>query len=419
MSVQFIAPMATLDEIKARLSFGSAPHELDDVLREILLGASATIEREARRRLRREHKIVEIHSGGGRLIRTRMSPIAKIHSIRESADRDFTTLNAYTELEELEDYVIEPDQGERGESGIIRRIGAQWMGNEEAEPSQVRIEYTAGFKTPEEVENESGQITVVNTGDIIDYQIAKLPSGTSGFAFVAENETASEIVASDIGNFRNAIIGFNVKNLLPVWAISEITLRVTVKKEGSVDWSIKVMPQDARVMGNLEAIFVAAPNLNVNAAAWVGPLLSTSFTETEIHIHELVDEPIFGNVFNSVKTVLAETAKLGYAAFNFSQPSDSGNGTITTAASENASISKPQLTIRHGLTFTDEYSMRDDLRNACLTQAIHEFQFRKSPGELQSSMRGISIASGQLSVKNEMKLLPGVQAVAESYRRMF
>jgi hypothetical protein len=55
----------------------------------------------------------------------------------------------------------------------------------------------------------------------------------------------------------------------------------------------------------------------------------------------------------------------------------------------------------------------DDLRSACLVQAIHEFSRRKAPGATGESVQSANVSLGEIS-----GLLPQVKEVCQKYRRV-
>ena len=65
----------------------------------------------------------------------------------------------------------------------------------------------------------------------------------------------------------------------------------------------------------------------------------------------------------------------------------------------------------------DDWPIPHDLRDACLTQAIHEYAQRSNPGRTSTSMRGVSIASGSSNTHEPMSILPYVADIALRYRR--
>ena len=159
---------ATLAELKARLGINTSITDHNTTLQEIINGVSGAIESIAGRQLRRSHRTVEFFTGGGYLIRTRMAPIAKVHSIRESDTRDFETSDSYEELTEdaTDGFMLERDAmgRESGASGFIRRLGQKWLGNANS-PGLIRVEYTGGYKSEEEIALENA--TVILSGNTV------------------------------------------------------------------------------------------------------------------------------------------------------------------------------------------------------------------------------------------------------------
>lgn len=399
----FIAPMATLAELKARLSYPTTiESEYDDTLNEILLGTSAEIEREARRQLRRIHSHTEIHTGGGRLIRLRHFPVANIESIRISETRDFETAANYEELVEGEDYIIDPEGGDGAESGIVRRIDARWEGNEDR-PGLIQVIYTGGYKTERERELENQTTTINEQSRIQDFGVSG--SGTDD---LFSNEDGGEIIYGSTGTF--ACIRFDIAGLiLPSWIISSAVATISVKRSGGNN-SVST----SKIITSLDPIASTAKNIyNAIAAA------TTQAWDAQ---HEAFDDNFTSEPTSEASAAITAALQLGLKEGHISIGLLVGSGgpqAILAGKEQSSPALRPSLEVRHRQAIVDPYNMPDDLRSACLTQSVHEFQYRKNPGEMQQAMRGITVASGSLSMKQPMALLPSVRDVARSYRRMY
>lgn len=399
----FNAPMATVAETKARMGIRAGEAEFDPVLSEILAGVSTEIEAAAQRRLRRAHRVTEYSTGGRRLIALRYFPIANIESIQESETRDFETAGAYTELEEGRDYILEPDDGVPGSSGILRRIDRDWLGDNRR-PGMVRIIYTGGYKTIGEASIEDGSTEISQVERIKDFAVTDESQG----GIVDEDEDSLTVYDT-----QRPVVRFDTDGLiLPTWTIIQATLTISAKLAPFIDVS-RIIP---RVLGETDPIATAASvvfeKISSEGILFTDTddtgLVTDSFVTKEMSI--LVDS--YRDIVNNMKL---STAK-GFIAFGFVLSSADGPYIIATKEQEDGAL-RPSLVIRHQASFSENFSMPDDIRNACIAQAIHEFQIRRSPGRLESSMRGVSIASGSFEKYEQMALLPGVLAIAKRYRR--
>lgn len=396
--------MATVEQAKARLGIRDAETSFDEVLEEILKAVSAEIERAARRRLRRAHRVTEYATGGTRLIALRYYPIANIESVRESETRDFDDEDNYTALIEGTDYVFEPGNGINGHSGIIRRLNQDWLGDE-SDPGKVQVIYSGGYKTTEEASIENGTVNVSQVERILDFGVFQ--ESQSGFD--AEDET--EILTSDI---QRAVVRFNTDGLLlPTWTIIRATLSLSARLQTALSDGAVLR---AYVLGDTDPI-ASMPGVTFAAIASEGQL----FNETDdagivSETFAAFEMGIQSDSYNDVTENLRKSTTRGFAAFGMIMlPTEQP---YFIASRENATGSlRPSLSIRHQPAFFDAFSMPDDLRSACLLQASHVFQQRRTPGRTESSMRGVSIASGSFEKHDSMQLLPSVQRIAESYRR--
>jgi len=409
----FDAGFATLDGLKERLRISDTSE--DTLLQDLLVQTAAAIERTAGRTLRRRHKLTEYPQGGETIIRLGMTHIAKVHSVRESSTRDFTTSGAYTELEKGTDYVLEGGRtGEQqGESGILRRLNGQWLGTESS-PGQVQVIYTGGFKTDEEIAAENKEFSIEEASGIMDYVVESIQN--TGIGLVNIDDPDMQLDGTTTVT-RRALLRFNLENiLLPTWAITRASLRLagkTTASPGSI--RIQSIRVDPIFQGDLDLLATAyadtytelVGDLDYNSASYVAASQS-------------IDSQLSN--FAAIKANMLETiATNGFIAFVLSAMNVIPSAqTLDCASSENAIAAlKPKLTLRHGITFADPYTTPEDLRRANLIQAVHDYKTRATPGIEQESARGVSIASGTLRVMRPVNLLPAVKEVAESYRRMY
>lgn len=410
---------ATLAEFKRRLGIVDT---VDDVLlQEMLDDVSATIEMAASRQLRREHRTTEYFAGGGRVIFPRITPVIKVHSIRESSDSDFDVSANYEELIEDDDFVLEQGGRRPDESQSIRRLDGNWLGTKQ-HPKQVQVIYTGGYKTDEEVAFENTEITIGSASNIYDFAIKQTATGAR---YEIENEkdtTIPVLFSTPASTDRRGFFRFSVANtLLPVWSIIGLTLKMTSVPSGiEEEFGIYSLVTDPRLQGDLQTLHssgVSAADVldsdsdTVLAASQVDGSPGATYT---ISIHTL-------DTFDDVRANCAKTlADNSYIAFMLKQVYTFASNQSTIDASEHATgAQRPQLIIRHGLDFTDRLKIPGDLRNACLQQTIHEYQTRRHPGMKQQSMRGVSIASGASYSKGAIDLLPKVLRIAMAYKRPY
>lgn|GEM_PF-6247115 len=415
----FTAPMAAIEQVKDRLGVASSDTSLDAVLQEALEAVSAEIEQEAGRRLRRSHRVTEYVAGGTRLIELKHFPIANIESIRESDTRDFETEGAYTELIEGTDYILEPVRA-KNESGIIRRLDQEWMGSER-DPGKVRIIYTGGYKTPTELALENKTITIQGSTHTKDFTVQRSQNVDPEY-YARDFEDAEEIkfkVGEPADAFVSeiAIVRFDLTQtgltVLPAWQIIEGTLTAAWRKDAASAGGVPI---------NVGLISEADPLQGVLGKIWLASKESLGLADNTLVSNDFEDFTVALITSEEARTIVQQTAGEGYIAFAFymDETDDANEGVFGWLKSSDATEgTRPSLELKYQNQFADTHSMPDDLRNACLIQTIHEFQRRVNPGRLQASMRGITIASGSLEMFNELDLLPGVKAVARSYRRKY
>ena len=400
---------ATLAELKARLGISTTITAHDAILQEILNGASGAIEAAAGRQLRRSHRVVEFFTGGNTLIRTRLSPIAKVHSVRESSTRDFDDSDNYEELTEnaTDGFMLDRDVlGQQpGESGFIRRIGQNWLGNG-ATPGLIRVEYTGGYKSEEEVALENAAVTLSGSA-VLDYGIKCNSEEES--TYTIEDSTAEDVDAGLVGEFetQRGLFRFATTGILSVWDIvsAVLTLSVQYVGEGGTSLSIYTIQQDPLHRGQLDTLW-GSPSDDDNYLAGSMTSITDAWTTKSLDL--------LAASATEVLAIFRESLKTGFFGFAFVGNED--DNYIEIATTENAtSTYRPSLAIEHGVAFSDPFTTPDDLRHAALIQSVHDWQTRRHPGMTSQSMRGVSIASGASYSKQPSHLLPAAQAIANRY----
>lgn len=416
---------ATVDELKLRLDITTAVH--DALLQEILNSVSGAIEASAGRQLRRGHRLIEFFTGGDYLIRTKVFPIAAIHSIRESETRDFDTAANYEELTEgaTDGFILDRDTTGRepGESGFIRRLGQKWLGSEDS-PGLIRVEYTSGYKTTEEANSENSSVTFDSAAGIQDFGIRRTGDPVAGDPTDYSNQAFSYIdaTAEDLNLYYTAPGGtidekmmayrLNTENILvPNWSILTLTLDIYAK------W----IEGDPTINAALQAIGVVDPGasgMDVLGAAILdgielgyGAIDNAAYTAVQIAVTS-------STLLDPLTAQLAHN----FLAFGLMQRTKAAVEESThhaqVASIENATAGyKPSFTIEHRRTFIDRFGMPDDLRHAALIQGAHLWQSRRNPGKTAQSMRGVAIASGASYMQNPAHLLPEVVTIAQRYRQ--
>jgi len=399
----------TKAELKTQLTVADT---VDDALLQQIINLTAgAIESVAGRPLRRDHARAEYFPGGRKTIRVDVSPIAKIHSIRESETRDFSDSDNYEELVEDTDYVLEAgasDGGRPGEGGVIRRLDGKWLGSEDS-PGQVQVIYTGGYKADEEAVLENSTTTISAAADISDYTVRRVDA----VSHFVENDSATEIefhaaVPADAGRF--GVVRFSTRGtsiVLPTWIPLQLALSVYIRLANSTLPSIQIgyiclldtldpsssLPVDIYNAVLTESTFFP---LAMSSAAMTasGGSLSSDTNRTRIQNALRLEHLSFA--FHTLGTEFAYLASVDHAT----------------------SALRPQLTIVHRRGISDSFNTPDDLRQANMLQAVHEFQTRKQPGMIAQAMRGVAIASGASYMKTQARLLPEVEAIAMAYRRL-
>lgn len=408
---------ATLAEFKRRLGITDTVD--DTLLQELLNGTAGVIESAAGRTLRRDHARTEYFRGGNRLIQTDLAPIAKVHSIRESSTRDFETSGEYEELEEGTDYVLDPgpDGGRPGENGFIRRLNSKWMGSE-ISPGQVRVVYTGGFVTDDEIAAQS-------SGEILDLRQNSrmsllLPSrnywlDAEAGHYLSEPATVSqESLAVTVADECLILLVFDVRGWLsPGSVFSFLSVSAGAAAGGgplgSPAGRFYLLPAALRPDMCTPAQIVAGLTDAVDYGSFVaggggGVLASTSF------VYPL--KSAANEVF------LRDAVASGFLSFVVK--ADAGEGELSVATPYCSTTAyRPGLNANFVALLDTAFGVPADLRNANLLQAVHEYRTKAMPGMISQSLRASTVASGASYLKTAADLLPEVRDIAMRYRRMF
>lgn len=408
LALTYEAGFATVAEIKARLNIGLLDNSAVSIIQEMLLGASVAMEAVAGRPLLRRHAQIEYARGGDSTIRLQASPIAAIHSVRESLTRDFETSGNYEELVEGTDFVVEYgiESSLYGESGILRRLNGVWAGGV-SDPGLVRIIYTGGYKTQNEDSLDNGTTTIQESALVDDFSIFRNDFGLSTEAHSVLEGSAQEISINGLVSTdeRIAVVRFNLAGLiLPSWkATSAVYYHNTRNTLGDATGVIRMFTSIDPLSSNTEAVFEAA-----KAGTQIGSYNAnlTIFSEEDAS----ADTDAKLAVFN-------ESISKGFLAIALI--GDAGILGAKVAAAENSTSSfRPRLVVTHRNIVPEFHSMPDDLRHACIIQVSHDFRTRLNPGLRQESARGVQVATGSSYSKDPAELLPYVRSVAEGYRRI-
>jgi len=408
---------ATLADLKLALDVTDTKD--DALLAAILDRTAGVIEGVAGRILRRDHARVEVCNGNSDLLRVNVSPIAKVHSVHESETGDFAIAANYAELVEGTDFFIEGgqggDSGRPGEPALIRRLGNKnWMGAWAGVAARTRVVYTGGFKTDEELSLENQLVVISAPTDIMDYRITHHVSSGS---YWIQNATSSEFEFFRSSTYDvRAVIRFATDKsaiLLPCWTINRIYIQFSAKVDRlfaakfyvfGIDIDPLLQGSPVLIHGAVPSITNGGPNCKLVDASWVPATVNT---------YEAYD---FESASSSSMLFYGKSLLNKFLAFMLIEDN---KGCVWTYSAVEAASLRPKLTITHGMAFTDEFGIPDDLRNANILQAIHEYQTRKTPGMISQAMRGVSIASGASYMKTLAALLPEVEAVAMHYRRLY
>jgi len=402
---------ATLAELKQRIGIAAADASDDALLTSLLDLTAGSIESAAGRPLRRCHARTEYFTGGAAVIQLDAYPIAKVHSVRESVTRNFDTVGAYQELVEGTDFVVDPGPGgQYGETGQLRRIGGRWLGSKTA-PGCVRVLYAGGYKTDPETEAEKQTVILSSAGKIDGYSITLL-NGVYGEDLATDPEIrAGTTVGAPTTTWRG-VLRFDTEGvILPAWTVTRLVATWYHRYEtGLHKYDVHLLSGvDPRLAG-LSGIYAAiGANPRIAYGATAG---NPTLTEANLTVSMNSD------VLNALLTSL----RSGFIALGFKEfsgtPLDAYNARIATVQHANPAY-WPRLTVAHRPEFEDPYVIPDDLRNANLLQAVHEYMTRRTPGMISQATRGTIMPSGASYLKTAADLLPEVQRIALGYRRLF
>lgn len=429
----FETGMALLSEVKARLDIDSEDTTDDAVLAEMLKGISGAIEAAAGRPLRRAHCVRERFTGGRPLIQVARAPIAGIHWIRESWDRDFETEGNYTELVEGTDYILEAGNERPGESGWIRRLNGDWPGNQR-NPGLIEVCYTGGYRTPDEdALLATGTVTFdgSHNTDLVDVLsvAAHYVSGTQyGYLnrFMGANTAKVGVeYSSEISYVNRGLAVFRPGQvLIPAWEIVEATLTLYFSRaDGTFTTSV-----DAHILPHDPLTYLNKPTdlwTLIGAAAadtpsgFIGTVVQGP-TAQAVTCTLHADTSGFPSGTNM--KLLNAMLRKGFLAFSFVSLNETPI-TVARAAGiatpRHATVSnRPSLMLVYRDSLGDCWGMPGDLRHACLLQTVADWQTRKIPSMRQETQRGVSISSGVSYLKDPSDLLPEVVRIAQRYSRM-
>ena len=389
---------ATLAELKQRIGISAADTTDDDLLTSLLDLTAGAIESAAGRPLRRCHVRTEYFTGGSSVIQLDAYPIAKLHSVRESLTRDFETAGEYEELVEGTDFVVDPGPGGRyGETGQLRRIGGRWAGSK-VSPACVRVVYTGGYKTDEEVAAENTTVDITGSVDVQDFCLV-----TYGDSYDTDAAAEPLILFDNLGHWAICCISLK-RHIVPTWNLREAVFNFGAYGTGDV------------------AVYLFLPaSINVARAraSAIGPAMAAALScggsglSAELAMHDVVFGPDKSAAWEQAS---ADAFLLGRMDFMIYSPD--GYGMFATIEHATASL-RPYVRLTHYVSVDDPYTTPDDLRNANLLQAVHEYMTRRSPGMISQATRGTMMPSGSSYLKTAADLLPEVQRIALGYRRMF
>jgi len=402
---------ATLAELKERIGIAVADVTDDAFLTSLLDLTAGAIESAAGRPLRRSHARTEYFTGGAAVIQLDVYPIAKVHTVRESATRDFITAGAYQELVEGTDFVVDPGPGGRyGETGQLRRIGGRWLGSKIA-PGCVRVVYTGGYKTDAEAEVEKQTVNLSSGGKIDSYSITLL-SGVYGEDLATDPEIrAGSTVGATTTTWRG-VLRFDTEDvILPSWTITKLAATWYHRYETGLH------KYDMHLLSSIDPRLAGLPG--IYAAIGSEPLIAYGLTagnptQTEANLTVGLSDEVLDALLNSLRS--------GFIALGFKEFSGSGTyvHNVRIATVRHATPAYwPRLTVTHRPQFEDPHVTPDDLRNANLLQSVHEYMTRRTPGMISQATRGTIMPSGASYLKTAADLLPEVQRIALGYRRLF
>lgn len=409
MSTLLDFPFATLSQLKTRL--GVKTTDFDSALSDALSFSAAAIEAAAGRRLRRAHAVSEVFTGGSRIIRVANSPIVQIHWIRESVDRDFVTATEYEELVEGTDYVLESsiDGEPPGESGIIRRVNGCWLGSK-SEPSQIKVQYTGGYKTDDEVAIENKTIVLSSDPPALDFTVTKDVTIPSSPLYGISNESSITLLLDKDPTFKSTNPIFTIQTsglIIPTWGVTEFSMNLSAKVNSvPVSLSAYVLSKNGLtndIAGLFEGI---SSGVQIGSTAVIS---STTYVPFNL---------VMGS--QTVRTAIENGVKEGHITVGIFSPSPStSSSTLMISMNETNPALRPTITIKHRPGVADPFDVPGDLQDANLIQAAHDHYTRANPGIIFEGQRGVSIASGSTIRKGEASLLPLVAMIARRYRRKY
>ena len=402
---------ATLAQLKSRLNIQTTDY--DSALTEALRFSSSAIERAAGRRLRRFPSRVERFTGGGKLIRLGVSPLAKMHYLRESYDRNFTDPDLYTELVQDVDYVLETDlDGERpGTSGILRRINGNWAGSP-CEPAAVEARYTGGYKTDDEEARENATVAYTSAVDIADFNILR-SNLVAPFNYYILNKSSTTLGIGEnaaTGDRQRYFLRINTTNTIsPTWSLERFSLILYMAGTSSFTVDVYILPIDI-LRASAETVFESVSD------AMKISTLSVSVSEGAKEV--LVPETQLADTKPAIEAV-QDSFGLGSINLMFRCVPEAGESVTIRTIENSDPTKKPAASLSHYTSILDPFVMEDDLRVANLIQAAHDHYIRSNPGALFEAQRGVAIASGSTIQKKEAGLLPYVLDIAKKYRRLY
>lgn len=422
MAVEFEGAFVTVDELKDRLGIGDTEH--DSELEILVKNTSGAMEAYVGRDLRRSHYVEETFNGGKSIIWVSTPPIAKIHWIRESRDRDFDTAANYTELVEGDDYVLlgRGQAGRPGEGGGIQRIGCKWMGGQK-QPGQVRVAYTGGYKTDQEIAIENASITIsgesANDAGIRVFSVFEVLSGTF-HSTTRIIPGLSELPAEGVlGEEDSVYVICSVRlcdQVLPVWSFRSFVCYLYGYETKDVDPALEfyLLDQDP-LISSAQELYESVEDASVALGTGAVVTSDGSYPQPDINLSLLQVD----GISDTQKTALSNNIKLGHISFAVVIEDDpSAKVYVAGNAFSNPKPAnfRPSCEIVTSPSFGDPFNVPSDLREACLMQAIHTWQTRKHPGLTTASQRGVTIASGAAFQKFPLALLPFVKTILDRYK---
>jgi len=403
---------ATVAEVKSRM--GIVDSTDDAIITEIVRSTAGTIENLAGRPLLRRHALVETLSGGERTIRLRSSPIVQVHIVRESATRDFDDSDNYTELVEGTGYILEAGAGGRpGSDGVLRRLGRNWLGNEQDNAGQIQVTYTGGYKTDDEIALEDSTLTLNSVTDTLDYNIVH----DEGIDYQLTGLTDTTILASRtvFDTILRAFLRFTLQDVfMPTWNISTFEVSLFATAASGTNLRVYVLSVDAARNSATNLVNLWADMNTAGSALQLGATTSVDPGPVE---YTFALSNTTGLV--AMETLILAAVNTGQLSVGVRLNDEETQSSVIITSSEGTSGQTPKLTILHHRLLDDPHTVPGDLRHANVLQASYEFQQRRTVGVRFSSQRGVAVASGAAVSKNPTEILPEVEVIAKRYRRLF